>query len=148
MIDAAAIPVDPGAYALLVRLHAPWTAGLPRLTGQTLAPDRYVYCGSAYGPGGLRARIARHLRRRKAIRWHVDQLTAAGEVAGVAVHVGGRECDLVAGFLARGATVPLSGFGSSDCRRCRAHLLALPDGPSIFLRDAVVNLGPAGTASL
>jgi hypothetical protein len=30
-----------------------------------------------------------------------------------------------------GAGVPLAGFGSSDCRRCPAHLAALPPGTSL-----------------
>ncbi len=143
MIDPDDIPVEPGAYAILVGLSAPSLLRIPRFAGLTLPSGRYAYCGSAYGPGGLRARIARHLRRRKVTRWHVDGLTQLGEIQGVSVRVGGNECDLVVAFASCGATVPLAGFGSSDCRRCHAHLLALPAGLDISVCDAVVNLGPA-----
>ncbi len=143
MIDPDDIPVEPGAYAILVGLSAPLLLRIPRFAGLTLPSGRYVYCGSAYGPGGLRARIARHLRRRKATRWHIDGLTELGEILGVTVRVGGDECDLVAAFMSRGAMFPLARFGSSDCRRCHAHLLALPAGLDIFMCDAVVTLGPA-----
>ena len=88
----------------------------------------YAYCGSAYGPGGLQARIGRHLRADKALRWHVDRLTAAGRIVDFRAVPGGRECDLLDRLLeAPGASVPVPGFGSSDCRRCPAHLVALPE---------------------
>jgi Uri superfamily endonuclease len=75
----------------------------------------------------LRARIGRHLRRDKPQRWHVDRLTAAGRVVGVRAVPGGRECDLVRDLLlVPGVSVPVSGFGSSDCRTCPAHLVMVP----------------------
>ncbi|WP_296520394.1 DUF123 domain-containing protein [Rhodoplanes sp.] len=98
---------------------------------KTLPAGRYLYCGSARGPGGLRARIARHLRRRKTLRWHVDRLTTRGTVFAVWAIPGGDECDLVARLAA--LPVPLPGFGSSDCRRCRSHLLAWPEGVELGL---------------
>jgi len=123
------LPSEPGAYLLFVDLGAPLALDIPRLGPATLAPGRYAYCGSAHGPGGLRARIGRHLRRDKAQHWHVDRLTAAGRVAGLRAVPGGRECDLLRDLLAHpGVSVPLPGFGSSDCRACPAHLVALPAG--------------------
>ncbi len=119
----------PGAYLLLIELTVPLALEIPRLGAATLAPGRYAYGGSAYGPGGLRARIGRHLRRGKALRWHVDRLTAAGQVVGVRAVPGGRECALVRDLLElSGASVPIPGFGSSDCRACPAHLVMLPAG--------------------
>jgi Uri superfamily endonuclease len=125
--DIAAIPDAAGAYLLAVDLAAPLALDFGGFGGRVLPPGRYVYCGSAYGPGGLRARIGRHLKRGKPLRWHVDRLTAAGHVAGIAAIAHAHECDLVARVLAvPGATVPAPGFGSSDCRRCPAHLIAVP----------------------
>ena len=118
------LPPAPGAYALLMDLAAPLT--LPR-PACTLQPGRYVYAGSARGPGGIRARVRRHLRPDKALRWHVDRLTGVAGVAGVVVIPDGRECDLVAALRERdGVEVPCRGFGSSDCRACPAHLLRVP----------------------
>ena len=96
----------------------------------TLPAGRYAYCGSAWGPGGLKARIGRHLRAAKPLHWHIDQLTAAGRVLEVLARPGERECGLVARLAAlAGSGFPLPGFGSSDCRRCPAHLLSLPPQP-------------------
>ena len=125
----SAVPAEPGAYLLLIELAAPLALDIPSLGAATLPPGRYAYGGSAYGPGGLRARIGRHLRRDKALRWHIDRLTAAGRAIGLRAVPGGRECDLVRGLLdLPGTSVPLPGFGSSDCRSCPAHLVALPAG--------------------
>lgn len=98
-----------------------------RLGRPSLRPGAYVYCGSANGPGGLRARLARHLRADKRRHWHIDHLLAAARVDDLVALPGGNECDLVARFAAVvGNNFPVPGFGSSDCRRCRAHLLAVP----------------------
>lgn len=113
------MPSEPGAYALIITLG-----------GQSggLAPGRYLYAGSAWGPGGIRARVRRHLRSTKSIHWHVDRLTTAGQVADVIAVPGGRECAIVAAVAALpGVTTPIPGFGSSDCRACPAHLVLLPD---------------------
>lgn len=122
------VPNTLGAYALAIRLTRPLGLRLPRRRELILPAGRYVYCGSAYGPGGLRARIGRHMRTQKPIRWHVDQLSRAGDITAVKAVPGGRECALLAAILAiPGSSVPVPGFGSTDCRRCPAHLAAVPD---------------------
>jgi Uri superfamily endonuclease len=32
----------------------------------------YVYIGSAFGPGGLQARVRRHLKAVSCLHWHID----------------------------------------------------------------------------
>jgi Uri superfamily endonuclease len=128
---AAEAPAAPGAYALLVALDAPTLVHAGRRSA-LLPPGRYLYCGSAKGPGGLRARLGRHMRRGKTRRWHIDQLTEAGRVLGAFIVSGGDECALVAAHAP--LPVPLDGFGSSDCPRCRSHLLRWPaDEAAAFL---------------
>lgn len=119
VVAADLAPTGPGAYALWLRLPAP----LPVKAG-ALEPGDYLYCGSANGPGGLRARLARHMRRDKRAHWHVDQLTTAGEVLGAFIVEGGSECALNAALGA--FPFPLPGFGSSDCPRCVSHLRFFP----------------------
>jgi Uri superfamily endonuclease len=119
----------PGAYVLVIDL-AETVAFETAVTGAVMLPaGRYGYCGSARGAGGIGARVRRHLRRDKTIHWHVDRLTAVGQVIAVHAAPGGLECDLLRRLLAvPGVTIPAAGFGSSDCRRCPAHLVALPPG--------------------
>ncbi len=118
----------PGAYILVVALDRPLDPGL---TGRSdgLAPGLYAYCGSAYGPGGLAARLARHLRPDKRPHWHIDRLTAAGRILAAYAQPGGSECALMEALRKLPNTrIPLPGFGSSDCRRCPAHLIQVPAG--------------------
>jgi Uri superfamily endonuclease len=119
-----ALPAAAGAYVLAVELPHPLAIRLPGRPEVLLPAGRYLYCGSARGPGGLRARVGRHMRRGKAIRWHIDRLTEAGRVLGAWTVIGGDECALVAALA--GFPVPIPGFGSSDCRHCPSHLLAWP----------------------
>ncbi len=122
------VPSETGAYVLVIELPAPFALEVASLPRAVLPVGRYAYCGSAYGPGGLKARIGRHRRAAKAVRWHVDRLTAAGRVVDAQAVPGGRACDPLARVLdVPGAWVPGPGFGSSDCRACLAHLVALPD---------------------
>jgi histidyl-tRNA synthetase len=112
-----------GAYALIVRLEQ---------SASGLAPGTYLYAGSAYGPGGIPARVRRHLKPDKKVHWHVDRLTNAGTVVSVVAVPGGRECAIVAAALrVPGMSIPSPGFGSSDCTLCPAHLLRLPDGLAV-----------------
>ena len=57
------LPAAPGAYVLLLTANAPVVLNMPRFGKLTLAAGRYAYVGSAHGPGGLRARVGRHLPR-------------------------------------------------------------------------------------
>jgi len=64
------------------------------------------------------------MRQGKSVHWHIDQLTERGIITGIWIVPKGRECDLVS-MLAQ-LPVPIPGFGSSDCGRCRSHLLHWP----------------------
>ncbi|RLF06693.1 MAG: GIY-YIG nuclease family protein [Thermoprotei archaeon] len=139
-------PPFPGTYALLLRL----SAGLRvRVLGHVhlLTPGTYVYVGSALGPGGLRARLARHFSKNKRLRWHVDQITrvVAPLLAVYAISTEKLECTLVGELLRKGFQAPVRGFGSSDCSKgCPAHLLACPSSLPACLRlilEAFLELG-------
>ncbi len=123
---------SPGAYVLWLRLGVPLTVTAGKVVA-VLEPGNYLYCGSARGPGGVRARLARHMRPQKLAHWHIDQLTAGANVLGAFVVEGGDECVLNAALdaLSIPMPIPIAGFGSSDCRRCAAHLRFWPEGAAL-----------------
>ena len=125
---ASEAPATPGAYALLLRLEAELSVACVRREA-LLPAGRYIYCGSARGPGGLSARLRRHMLRSKSLHWHVDRLTTAGAVVGAWIAPGGDECALNAELSH--LPVPAPGFGSTDCRRCASHLRFWADGGGI-----------------
>ena len=117
-----------GAYALMIHLSLPMEFLRPQAR-QRLDAGWYVYAGSAYGPGGVGARLRRHFRREKTLRWHVDHLTTIAERTIAVAVEGGAECAIVARLLRSPEFVPaLKQFGSSDCRSCRSHLLKWDSG--------------------
>lgn len=120
---AAGIRHGKGAYALVIALGAPVPV-LHRGRDHLFAPGCYVYAGSAHGPGGIDARLRRHVRRQKKLHWHVDRLTVAADDIHAFAIKDGSECEIIArlGRLA-GFRHPIAGFGSSDCRACPSHLL-------------------------
>ena len=138
----SALPPTPGAYALLIRLDAPTTIHAGRLGAVSLEAGHYVYTGSALGPGGLRARIRRHLRQDKKTHWHIDALTAVAPVSEVwAVETAERlECAWADRLRAvPGTTIPAQGFGASDCA-CESHLLRVADPEAA--RAAIFAIAP------
>lgn len=112
-----------GSYALVIELPAACSLAAGRLAPVMLPAGLYVYCGSALG--GLRARVARHLRAEKRVHWHVDYLLERGTVAEVWIArcTERLEC-LLARHLAAHAegSLAIPRFGASDCR-CPGHLV-------------------------
>jgi len=92
-------------------------------------PGLYLYVGSARGPGGLRARIRRHLRRYKPKRWHIDYLTGSSSFRLVGVFIGmseeGTEGALAKELVRAGMRPYIAGFGSTDDPGVPSHLLAV-----------------------
>jgi Uri superfamily endonuclease len=130
---------SPGTYALLLRLDAPQNVAVGALGSVHLPAGYYLYVGSAHGPGGLAARLARHRRRDgKRFHWHVDYVRAVARLVQIWSHPDERrqECEWAAAAAALpGARIPAPGFGASDCR-CTSHFFYYPrrPEPSAFQR--------------
>jgi len=83
----------------------------------------YVYTGSAFGPGGLKSRVGRHLQRVKTSRWHIDYIVNKMIPLQVWYNTGRkkRECEWSDMVARMGGECLIPGFGSSDCN-CFSHL--------------------------
>ncbi|RKY27012.1 MAG: hypothetical protein DRP79_03955 [Planctomycetota bacterium] len=124
-----------GLYCLVLKLARPAKITVGRLGCKFFPAGYYVYVGSARR--GLAGRIARHLRLRKKLHWHIDYLRRKASVIDVRTYEPGDECALnrrVASLP--GASVVAPGFGSSDCR-CRAHLHHFEQIPAMFSERGV-----------
>lgn len=141
-----------GGYALLLQISGRHAINT-RNRQFVLPPGPYVYAGSALGPGGIEARIRRHLRLFKhseatdpyniktmaitnrntvdgGYRWHIDQLlrTATTFTAVYASSGHRTECLLIRYLKERNLLV-IVGFGNTDCSSgCGGHLVHLPEG--------------------
>lgn len=114
-------PNQAGSY--LVWLHLDTITAIEKPDPRQLEPGWYCYAGSAKGPGGLRARLHRHLRKDKTQRWHIDQLSSKAQILHAWAWHTLSECTLIHTLHAQGLSHPSPGFGSSDCRSCISHLL-------------------------
>ncbi len=119
-----ALTSEPGLYALALWLEAETEITIGALGSHVFPKGHYVYVGSAWGPGGLAARVGRHLRvTHKRARWHIDYARAYAEPTHVwlAPHARG-ECAWAHRMLAwADAHIVVPRFGASDCT-CPTHL--------------------------
>jgi len=119
-----ACPSCYGTYILFFQVNRGFATLVGALGWLDFAPGIYAYVGSAFGPGGLRARLLHHLSPVRSLHWHVDYLSQKADVEEIwyTCDPARREHEW-AGICALmpGVTSPFSRFGSSDCR-CRTHL--------------------------
>jgi Uri superfamily endonuclease len=85
-------PDAPGTYALLLRCASCRRVSIGRLGVLQLRPGWYVYVGSAFGSGGLRARFSHHQRVAQRPHWHVDYLRRRAQLVAV-WYVCGERCE-------------------------------------------------------
>ena len=121
----------PGTYALLLKLQGPLELQVGSLGRIRFAAPYYLYFGSAFGPGGLGARIRHHLRPAHRAHWHIDRLRQGAAVLGVwyTNDTARLECTWAEAAAALRGVSPVPKFGSSDCR-CHSHLLAANSLPT------------------
>ena len=122
------LPRKPSSYALVLRVRNPCRIRVGRLGILDFPVGLYIYVGSAFGPGGLRARIKHHMRQSSHPHWHIDFLRRGAQVERVWYLTGKRmECVWAARLRdAAGMATGVTGFGSSDCR-CPTHLFHVAD---------------------
>jgi len=124
-----------GTYVLALRLAEAQPISIGRRGEIVFPAGWYLYVGSALGPGGLPARLARHQRRLgpdKRPHWHVDYLRQRALWGGAwaCASEQRQECTWAAELRRLpGAEIVAPGFGASDCR-CPAHLVWVPDVPT------------------
>ena len=122
----------PGTYALILFSSLDRLLSIGRLGQLHLRPGYYVYVGSAFGRGGVRARIAHHARPSRRLHWHIDYLKKVAQLSEIWwTHDPIRREHQWASVVSRlrGATIPLLGFGASDCV-CNSHLYFFTKSPS------------------
>ena len=138
----------PGTYVLHLDIAHREQIEVGRLGVLDATKGRYLYVGSALGPGGVKARVQRHARANKNTHWHIDYVRAEASLRGVWVAYSDRrlECDWARALAETpGATIPMPGFGASDCS-CSAHLIGWSDPQSIDRIGSVLRRTTDGAA--
>ena len=131
-----------GVYALRLYLPMEQTLAVGRLGSFFFPAGYYFYLGSALGPGGLPARLARHWRPGKLAHWHVDWVRQAAVLDGAWAMISDvrLECRwAVAVASLPEASCPAPRLGASDCH-CPTHLYHLPEALAAERFAAVVGV--------
>lgn len=131
-----------GTYALLLHLEASQTVMVGALGTLSFPSGWYLYLGSARGPGGLSARLARHRRPNgKRLHWHIDYVRAVTRLAQVWSNVceSRQECAWATAAAALpGASVIARGLGASDCN-CSSHLFHFSRRPKLCEFETLID---------
>lgn len=129
--DSVNFPSTTGNYIIVSVLEQPINVSFKPFWHAGLIPSgTYLYCGSAHGPGGLKARFQYHLGENVKKHWHFDRLK--GELNLIQfwwdVADENHECIFSQDLQKHDqSNVPLPGFGSSDCLNgCSSHLIHFP----------------------
>jgi Uri superfamily endonuclease len=132
-------PLCRGTYILFLRVDQELSAQVGVLGWLDFPPGFYAYVGSAFGPGGLRARLNHHLSPEHRNHWHIDYLSQKANLVEIwyTCDPARREHEWAGVFaMLPGVSSPFPGFGASDCQ-CRTHLfhlLVIPFADDLYER--------------
>jgi Uri superfamily endonuclease len=130
---------QPGTYALILKSRSKAKAQVGRWGQLDLIQGYYIYVGSAFGPGGVRARVSRHCRKTKVKHWHIDYLREFLRPVGAWYS---HDTEQLEHHWAQvlsdmGSMSSVQGFGCSDCE-CYSHLFLISTEPDFALFSNIV----------
>ncbi len=131
---ATDLPEEKGTYALIASVTRVRRLKIGQLGAHDIVPGYYVYVGSAFGAGGLRARIGHHLESTANPHWHIDYLLAIAQPVEVWYSTVNQKLEHHwAELFDHGSQfrAPITRFGCSDYHRSRStHLFYSKRRPS------------------
>ncbi len=116
-----------GTYVLAMQCAGKQTVEVGAQGPIALQSGTYLYVGSAFGPGGVAARVRRHARRDHRQHWHIDHIRPHCTLQGawISYSEARLECRWARALLdAERTSVPKKRIGSSDCG-CEAHFMRI-----------------------
>ena len=114
------LPDEKGTYVLIASVPQMKRIEIGQLGEFDIVPGSYAYVGSAFGAGGLCARIGHHLESTASPHWHIDYLLQVAQPIEVWYTTNDRKLEQHWADLLEQAPnfrVPIPRFGSSDYHR-------------------------------
>jgi len=102
------------------------TIKIGSLGRKTFAKGLYAYIGSAKGPGGVKARLCRHLKGKGKTHWHIDYLRKHAIPVAYSYSCKQTEYETVKKCGEKLEPV-IEGFGASDDPKNKSHLFKCPE---------------------
>lgn len=122
-----------GTYALILQANKGFACKVGKHNVIEGNAGSYVYVGSAFGPGGVHARIIHHLKMSSKPHWHLDYIRPYIQPVAVCFcYSSTRQEHRWATMVSKivGAQFPMHKFGSTDCA-CPSHLFYFEKAPII-----------------
>jgi len=129
------LPEAKGTYVLIAFVSRMKRLHIGQLGTFAIVPGFYAYVGSAFGAGGLRARIGHHLESTANPHWHIDYLLTCATPAEVWYSTANQKLEHHWAEVLENASrfrVPIPRFGSSDYHRSRSSHLFYSKRPPSF----------------
>jgi Uri superfamily endonuclease len=135
--------LGPGTYILLFHMTKDSTLRVGKLGRFTFPAGYCLYVGSAMGRGGISGRLKHHLSPSEVLHWHIDYLGKVASLEEIWYQESqARQEHCWATLLNTLGSLPVVGFGASDCR-CQTHLFRFLRRPRIHSFQKVLrNLDP------
>ncbi len=123
---------DPGTYVLIFHCLSNKQLQVGKWGLIDIEPGYYLYVGSAFGPGGIKARVARHHRLNKAKHWHIDYLREHMDLISVWYSYDNQKFEHQWAQTSSDMSYmePVHGFGCTDCH-CYSHLFRTVKQPAL-----------------
>ena len=144
MTDHFFLPNQSGTYCLVCYCSTSSKITIGKLGKYKINPGYYCYIGSAFGQGGLKSRVKRHLRIDKRYHWHFDYLRQSLIPVEIwystdKIKREHQWANLV--LEDKLSTIPIKKFGSSDCD-CISHLFYYERKPKFqnFVNNIIKNI--------
>lgn len=125
-VDREDPPEKKGTYVLIASVPQMKRINIGQLGHFDIIPGFYAYVGSAFGAGGLRARLGHHLEAIARPHWHIDYLLQVAQPIEVWYTTTEQKLERHwAELLENGPNfrIPIPRFGSSDYHRSRSSHL-------------------------
>ena len=145
---AESVPSAKGTYVLILRTARTHSQTVGRLGTFQFSAGYYAYVGSAFGSGGLSARVGHHLTHAPRPRWHIDYLSRISAPTEVWFTTHRRKLEQEWALLLRhmpSLRIPIDRFGSSEYHRTHvSHLFYSKKQPPFdaFARKVSGQSGP------
>lgn len=122
----------PGTYLLLFHNRINQAIEIGKIGTMEVQQGYYLYVGSAFGSGGIKARVNRHIRQDKTLKWHIDYLRSHCCLERVFINYSAnkQESNWVEKLQQQSSfSTGFNGFGASDSHHS-SHLFFSPSLPT------------------
>ncbi len=122
-----------GTYILIMKAETTAQIVIGKLGVLNVQSGYYAYVGSAFGSGGLKARLGHHMKITSRPHWHIDYLRKELDLIKIYFDDSGERLEYRwAKSLEEmpEANIPLIGFGASDCD-AKSHLFYFRNEPDL-----------------